>query len=137
MKTIFIGIILILAIAFLSSCVYGVNEKTSEIGTINWVCNWTEFEKKFSTANLKDSLFASKLSEFKQMPFPTKVLYFDSFPKELIGISEEHYKIRYVYNPTIADQVLDGLSPQLPEFEKQRIQTRMDSTLKANGCNKN
>jgi hypothetical protein len=118
MKTNRIISISILTLASLSSCLYGVNEKTSEIGTINWVCNWTEFENKFSTARLDDSLFVSKLSEFKQMPFPTKVLYFDSDPKELIGISEEHYQIRYVYNPRIADQVLDGLSPQLPEVEK-------------------
>lgn len=128
---------LILTLAFLSSCLYGINEKTSEIGTINWVCNWAHFENKYSTARLEDSLFISKLSEFKQMPFPNKVLYFDTHPKELIGISEEYYQIRYVYNPRISDQVLDGLSPQLLEVEKQRIQNRMDSIFKANGCRKN
>jgi len=130
-------IILILTLLSLSSCLYGINEKTSEIGTINWVCNWPQFEDKYSTERLADSLLISKLPEFRQMPFPTKVLYFDSYPKELIGISEEHYQIRYVYNPNISDQVLDGLSPQLPEVEKQRIQNRMDSTLKAFGCNRN
>lgn len=137
MKTYFILTVSILTLASLTSCLYGVNEKTSEIGTINWVCHWTEFENKHSTAHLEDSLFVGKLSEFKQMPFPTKVLYFDSYPKELIGISEEHYAIRYVYNPKIADQILDGMSPQLTKVEKRRIQTRMDSALKAFGCKQN
>ena len=126
-----------MTLASLNSCLYGINDKTSEIGTINWVCNWTQLESKYSATHLEDSLFISKLPEFKLMPFPTKVLYFGSHPKELIGISKEHYQIRYVYNPQIADQVLSGLSPQLSEAEKQRIQNRMDSIFKAFGCKLN
>jgi hypothetical protein len=127
----------ILMLTFSNSCFYGVNEKTSEIGTINWVCDWDRFEQLYSIERLMDSAFIRKLPEFAQMPFPTKVLYFEGAAHELIGISENHYQIRYVYNPRIADQVLDGLSPQLPEAEKQRIQRSMDSILRDFGCRRN
>lgn len=125
--------------AFLSlhSC-YGVNEKTSIIHSLNSTClpesAWDSIKREYSSNMLVDSQLLEKLKEFRKMPFSTEVLYFPDSPEELIGISHNHYFIRYVYNPDISDDVLSGLSPELSAAEKKRIGKRILTLLMKYQC---
>lgn len=123
----------------LQSC-YGVNEKTSIIHSLNSTClpesAWDSMKREYSSNMLVDSQLLEKLKEFRKMPFSTEVLYFPDSPEELIGISHEHYSIRYVYNPDISDDVLSGLSPELSAAEKKRIGKRILTMLMKHQCEK-
>jgi len=77
------------------------------------------------------------IEEFKSQPFENELIYFSHSPEEVIAISSDHYSIRYVYNPKISDQVLDGFSKSLNESEKDRILKRIESVLEKYGCKKN
>lgn len=122
---------------FIGGC-YGVNERTSEIGSLNTEClgknAWTEIGRRHSTAGLTDSLFVEAIEELKRQPFKTEVLFFESSPKELIAVSDDHYSVRYVFNPAISDQVLDGLSAPLSPAEKKRIRNRVQELLMDYQC---
>lgn len=128
-------LVVLLGILLLYSCYYGVNEKTS------WICEFTldncskelleKVEEEYSIKNIKDSTLLSKVKEFKNQAFPiTMILYFKDAPEELIGL--EYYGVRYVYNKNIADQILNGLSPQLNENDKERICKRISELFVEN-----
>jgi hypothetical protein len=72
------------------------------------------------------------LSNFKNTSFPVSVIYFEQGPKELIGV--DYSSIRYVFNPLISNQILDGLSPKLNEVEKKRIRNRVQNILMEFQC---
>jgi len=129
-----------LVILFLLSSCYGVNERTSEIFNLNTTClskeTWDEINNEYSTNTVTDSVWLEKSKEFKDQPFPTEVLYFSEQPQELVGIATDHYSVRYVYNPQISDQILNGLSPQLNEEERKRIGIRIQTILMQYQCQK-
>ena len=108
---------------------YGVNEKTSSISSLDPRCvdstSWDAIYKTYSTDKIKDSIFIDKIKAIRKEPFETDVLYFNENPKELIAISREHYGIRYVYNPKISSEILNGFSQELQESEKRRIRNRI------------
>lgn len=135
MKLIYCFIIIFL----LQSC-YEVNKKTSEISTLNNIClapnAWLEINKDYSTDYITNPKLIEVLDGFRNEPFTTEVLYFKNNPEELIAISTDHYGIRYVYNPKISDQILNGLSPQLNEMEKKRIHKRIQTLLMEYQCEK-
>ena len=127
-------VFLLLFFIGLNSCSsWFVNEKTSEIGDLDTgFLNkdvWNEIIENYSTVDIKDSIFRKKLKDFKNRPFETEVLYFDEDPKELIGISDDHYSVRYVFNPKLSTQILDRLSSKLSESEKKRITNRIPVLL--------
>jgi hypothetical protein len=123
----------------LQSC-YGVNEKTSEIFNLNTNClskaAWTDISSEYSINKVADSVWLEKSKEFENQPFTTEVLYFSEKPQELIGIATDHYSVRYVYNPQISDEILDGLSSELNEKEMKRIGTRIQTLLMQYQCEK-
>ncbi len=125
--------IVILMSLFFVGCYYGVNSKTSEIGNLNTNCldknAWSVIYQKYSINDIEDSIYKSQVNDFKGMAFETDLLYFESNPKEIIAISKEHYSVRYVFNPSLANQILDGLSPMLKEEEKKRIRNRVQNIL--------
>lgn len=135
MKLIYLFFVVIL----LHSC-YEVNEKTSEISTLNTTClaanAWDEIRKEHSTDLITNPKLIEELNRFKSKPFTTEVLYFKSNPEELIAVSTDHYRIRYVYNQKISNQILNGLSPQLNNKEKKRIQKRIQVLLLVYQCDK-
>ena len=108
---------------------YGINERTTEIGSLNSICvkkgAWTEIVQSQSTQNIKDSIFADALQKIKGKPFTTEVLFFHKDPQELIAVDNGHYSVRYVFNPAISKQVLDGLCSELSDLEKKRIRNRV------------
>ncbi len=117
------------------SC-YGVNENSSEIGSINYNCSssgWNQIFSKFSTSYFSDNVTKQIVEDFNNMPFKVDLIYLKE-PAEIIGISEDRYTIRYLYNPNISNQILDGLSSQLTESEKERIQTRMVKIFEEHNC---
>lgn len=121
-----------------TGCYYGINSKTSEIGNLNTNCldkdAWLIIYQKYSISNIDDSIYSFQVNDFKNMPFETDLLYFESNPKEIIAISKEHYSVRYVFNPSISSQILDGLSPKLKEEEKKRIRNRIQKVLMEYQC---
>lgn len=129
-------------ICFLCNCImgcgYGVNEKTTQIAYINNTClkknAWDTIINIYSTKRVTDSLFLNALSSFKNVSFPVSVIYFEQDPKELIGV--DYSSIRYVFNPSISNQILDGLSPQLKEEDKTRIRNRIQKILMEYQCEK-
>jgi hypothetical protein len=127
------GYILILLI--LASC-YGENEKTSRISYLNTNCissnAWDDIKEKYSTESMVDSVWLKAVHAFEEKPFPTTVLYFKENPEELIGV--EYSSVRYVYNPKIKDQVLDGLSSDLSDKEQKRIRNRVQNILMEYQC---
>lgn len=134
----FIFYYVLLALIF-SSC-YGVNKKTSEIGDLNTDCldsnAWDNLILKHSVTNITDTLFIESLESLKNRTFKTDILFFEDYPKELIAVAEDHYSIRYVFNPKISSQVLDGLSSKLNESEKKRIRNRVQKLLMEYQCSK-
>lgn len=112
------------------------NKRTSRIYTLNTECvsdiAWQELRKSHSTDSLKGE-FLLKLKEFKEMPFDNEVYYFNDAREELIGVSR-HEAVRYVYNPKISNEILDGLSPELSKKEKERIGNRFQSFLRRYQC---
>jgi hypothetical protein len=116
----------------LQSC-YGINEKTSEISTLNTNClssnAWDEIKREYSADGITNPKLNEGLKEFENLPFTTEVFYFKNNPEELIAVSTDHYAIRYVYNPKISNQILDGLSLQLKDKEKKRIKKRIQTLL--------
>ena len=129
-----------LTVLFLLSSCYGVNEKTSEIFNLNTTClskeTWGNINKEYSINTLTDSVWLEKTREFKDQSFPTEVLYLSEEPQELVGISTDHYSVRYLYNPQISDQILNGLSPQLNNEERKRIGVRVQRLLMQYQCEK-
>ena len=120
-----------------TGCYYGVNEKTSEIARLNDFClkkgARDSIANKYSIKEVKDSVFISAISNMNDQPFPVIVIYFNKGPKELLGLG--HYPcVRYVFNPLISDQILDGLSSELSEKEKKRIRNRVQKILVKYQC---
>lgn len=127
-------------ILIFSSCYYGINERTSAIADINYSCmnaDWDKMRTDHSVENIKDSSFIRRIHDFMTQPFATELFYFEEAPKEIIAISTDHYQIRYVYNPSLSNQVLDGYSKKLDKNEVDRISKRIYSMLEKYGCNEN
>lgn len=136
-----IHIIIVFAINTLLSCNQCfVNKYTSRIYNLNTECladsAWKELKSYHSIARIKDSVMLSKLTEFKKMPFPHIVYYFDGKAPELIAVSADHDCVRYVYNPLISNSILDGLSPELTDQEKERVGNKVQSFLRKYQCQK-
>lgn len=115
-----------------TSCYYGANKETSEIGTLNMTCisdsAWDSLCKIYSTQNIKDSTFTRHLSDVKNHFIkPNYILYFDTEPKEIIGC--DYYSVRVAYNPKIADQAVSGLDPVLRDEEQVRMRNRVQGLL--------
>lgn len=117
-------------------CDYGVNEKTTQIAYINNTClqknAWDSIISIYSTKKISDSIFSSAIADFKNVSFPVSIIYFEQEPKELIGF--DYSSIRYVFNPLISHQILDGLSPELKVEEKKRIRNRIQKILVMYQC---
>ena len=128
----------ILAVSIsLSGCYYGVNSKTSQIGNLNGKCldkqAWQNISKLYSSENMNDSNFVKRVYDVKNhFISPKYILCFHESPKEIIGC--DYYSVRAVYNPNIADQVLDGLSPQLSDNDQIRIRNRVQKALMKYQC---
>ena len=132
-KRIYIGA---LAVA-LGGCYYGVNSKTSQIGDLNDKCleknAWDSLCKAYSYENISDSNMIKRVEDIRNHFIkPEYILYFNDEPKEIIGCN--YYSVRAVYNPTIMDQVLNGLSPQLSDKEQIRIRNRVQKALMEYQC---
>lgn len=129
----------LVALFLLQSC-YGVNEKTSHISDLNTNClseeAWSDINNAYSINKVIDSVWLEKLKDFENQPFPTEVLYFSEKPQESVGIATDHYSVRYVYNPQISDEILDGLSRELHEKEVKRIGARIQTLLMQYQCEK-
>jgi hypothetical protein len=135
MKKIFFINLLLLFI--FSSCYYGVNEKTSQIGWVDNTCQskfaWDSILAKNPIGNIKDSLFLNALDNFKNVPYPVSLVYLSQEPKEIIGVT--YSSVRYVFNPKIdSTMILDGLSAELKESEKKRILKRVQKLLMEYQC---
>jgi len=128
MEKILIGLIFLLA-----GCGYGVNKKTTEIGILNTTCvtdgAWDDILRTYTTKNIQDSLFLAKIEEIERMPFPTQILYFFDGPRELIAVSEDHYAVRYVYNPDLSLVPLCGMDKGLSIEEKKRVTKRVQDII--------
>lgn len=114
-----------------------INENTSEISFIVANCledsTWNEVLRAYSTDSLDDSIFIEKVEEIKGQSFDTDVIFFKDSPKELIAISKDRYSIRYVYNPNLSTEVLNGFS-LLNGVEKKRIAERVHKVLSKYQC---
>lgn len=133
-------LIVISALIFLVASCYGINEKTSGISSINYSCpdsQWDSILKDYSVDRITDSSFSKKISSFRTQPFATKLIYFDQEPKEIIGVSKNYYQIRYVYNPELSSEVLNGFSKKLTPDEVERISKRIYTLLEEYGCKEN
>lgn len=127
-----------LVISLFTSC-YGINKKSSEIASLNYDCGtyeWNQILSDFSTSYFSNNITKQAVEDFKNMHFKVDLIYLEE-PHEIIGVSEDHYTIRYIYNPIISDQILDGLSSQLTKSEKQRIKNRIARIIEEYGCNTN
>ena len=128
--------VLFLLTLVIAGCYYGVNEKTTHISFLNTSCleenAWDSIKIKYSANAIVNKEFVNAIADFRQMSFPVSVIYFSDEPKELIGV--EYASIRYVFNPKISNQVLDGLSPDLSEDEKKRIRNRVQQLLMHYQC---
>lgn len=128
-------------VSIIMGCNYSfTNKRTSRVYNLNTECladsAWKELESYHTVAGLKDSVMISKLADFQKMPFSNIVYYFDGKDPELIAVSADHDCVRYVYNPLISDDILDGLSPELSNQEKERVGNKIQSFLRKYQCEK-
>ncbi len=114
------------------------NKRTSRIYDLNVDCvsdsAWLELKNGHSINNIQDSKIQIILNDFKMMPFGHEIYYFKENPEELIAVSSEHDCVRYIYNPLISKNVLDGLSPELSKKEKERVGNRIQLILRKYQC---
>ncbi|MCU0438185.1 MAG: hypothetical protein MUC49_09725 [Raineya sp.] len=134
------NILYVLMIAIMLSSCYGVNERTSHIGALSSFCLPDSIEyflqKEYSVNTLRDQKWIDKCNSFRNKPFPSIVIYFNESPKELVGIAQNFHTVRYVYNPNIRNQILDGLDSDLSDKEKKRILKRVQLALIKYQCEK-
>ena len=121
----------------LGGCQYGVNSETSQIGDLNDKCldknAWEEMTRQYSIESITDPDFVERVDDVRNHFIkPKYVLYFNESPREIVGC--DYYSVRAVYSPDIADQVLDGLSPQLSDKEQVRIRNRVQKALMNYQC---
>lgn len=120
------------SLVLLAGC-YGINEEVPSIELLNTDClksnAWDEIVERYSPVAIVDSTFMVKADMLREMPFYTNVLYFSEDPQELVGMSPNFYFIKYVYNPQISSDIVDGLSPEMTEKERERIQNRIQRLL--------
>jgi hypothetical protein len=135
MKKLFV--ICVFAASTTMSCIQLTNKHTSRIYNLNTEClsdsAWKELDSLHSVTGIKDSVMVSKLAEFHKMPFSSTIYYFDGPAPELIAVAA-HECVRYVYNPRISDGVLDGLSLELSDIEKERVGDKIQSILRKYQC---
>jgi hypothetical protein len=119
---------------------YGVNQKTSVIESLNTNCldenTWGNIISEHTISNITDSIYLNAVESIQNRTFNTDLLFFNDDPVEIIAVSEDRYFIRYVFNPLLSDQVLDGFSSELSEFEKRRVRNRVQSLLIKYQCPK-
>lgn len=132
--------ILMVFLSLISGC-YGVNERTSEIGTLTSTCLddsvYAILEEKYSTKNILDPEFLSALEKMKTpQSLSTVFLYFDTLPREIIAIDESYYFVRYVYNPELYPYPVSGLPDVLSNKERKRIVNRVQGLLMEYECDK-
>lgn len=113
-----------------------MNSESSQIGHLNSKGleenAWKKITDLYSIENITDSNFIRRIDDVKNYFIkPKYIIYFDS-PKEIIGCN--YYSIRAVYNSNIADQGLNGLSPQLSDKEQVRIRNRVQKALMKYQC---
>src|SRR5690242_2260297 len=116
------------------------NKRTSRIYDLNVECvrdsAWTFLRNNYPVENVDDEKFLSALADFKplQNVFSVEIFYFKEGPQELIAVSSEHDCVRYVYNPQISKNILNGLSPALSKKNKERVGKRIQDILKRYQC---
>lgn len=70
-------------------------KKLQKIGDLNTDClernAWDSIKAAHSVENITDPLFIRSLESFEGRTFKTEILFFKESPKELIGISDDHY----------------------------------------------
>lgn len=121
---------------------YFINEKTSEIYDLNNRClEDGAWDKILATYGYEDSIindnvnFKVAVNRIKDKPFDTDILYFNDENQELIAISSDRYSIRYVYNPEVSSEILDGFSKELTQSQKKRIVERVMNLVMNYQCN--
>ena len=116
------------------------NKRTSRIYNLNLEClndsAWIFLKDNYSVKNIHNDEFLSALDNFKQLQvsFPVEIYYFKEGPEELIAVSFPHDCVRYVYNPQISKNILNGLSPALSKKNKERVGARIQDILKQYQC---
>lgn len=130
------NLIFLIPMILLIGC-YGVNKKRSHIGDVELYDTskdiWEIALENNSIELCRDSTLLDGLPKFKEMPFSCDFLIFCEEPREIVAVSKNHYFVRYVFNPVLSNKVLDGLSKELNESDKQRILDRVTETLKLAG----
>lgn len=115
-----------------------VNERTSKISSIDNTCLdsdvWEFLSENYSLDSTTSSQFIHGAKLISKEPFSTEVYFFSDSPSELIAISKNHYLVRYVYNPKISSEVLNGFSQELNVKERKRIMRRLYSVLNKFQC---
>lgn len=139
MKNILSVVITCSLLLLLNRCFYGVNKETSEIGILNSTClddsAWENLTSKYSIQLIEDSIFSKGLIDVRNHFIkPAYILYFNEEPKEIIGC--DYYSVRVVYNPSLSEMVLSGLSPSLSDDEQIRIRNRVQQALTEFQCEK-
>jgi hypothetical protein len=133
-RTIWIFLILLL-----NGCYYGVNEMTSEIGSLNSTCLedsvWKELTAKYTVDSISKPEFREGLKDVKNHFIkPQYILYFSSGPEEIIGC--DWYTVRVVFNPNLSTRTMSGLDPSLSDDEQVRIRNRVQKLLIPYQCDK-
>lgn len=115
-----------------------VNEKTTQICPIDIECL-----KKNARDSIKhiygisdDSILNSKKQLFYNYPFKIELLFFSDSIQEIIGVDEDHYSVRCLYNPKISDKVLNGLSEEIDDTQRKRIFTKVYKLLSKYQCDR-
>lgn len=109
---------------------YEINAKTSEIGYLHVKYSKTNLDNLLETHKLPEGIYKNQKNKMLDSPFNVHILYFDSFPQEIIGFNSDTDCIRFVYNESIdKDKVLDGFSTNLDSINKKRIISRIENLL--------
>ncbi len=115
-----------------------VNKRTSKIRHLDAYCidkkSWNAIKQKYQLDSLDSDSSHYVLNKFAQQPFPNFVICIDKTNSEFVGISEDHYLIRYYYNPKISSKVLNGFSKKLTDSMKDDLHIRVLTILMEYQC---
>jgi hypothetical protein len=112
------------------------NKETSAVGSVYAECldqnAWDTLFNRYSVNDINDTLFSEALIEMNNLYGGGIILYLQSDPVELIAISTGIYSVRYIYNPKLSSEILNGFT--LIDSEKKRILNRVQRLLMEFQC---
>lgn len=111
---------------------YGVNENTTGIACFKCNLDTNEVDSVVQLHAIPDTIknyrkWKNEKEIIESKPFKTKVLFLNSESPILIGVDFSTHCIRYLFNPTLSNEILIGGRAELNSYNVDSINTILES----------